>query len=280
MTILMSILLGIIQGIAEFIPVSGSGHFAIIMALFDNAQIRENNAVFMVFMHLATLISICVAFRKEIGEMISDSLEYLRDRGDSVSGEAAALKPPARTTLFVIIGTLPMLIALIFRGRVEALMLNTAFVGFALIATGALLIVTDKYIKRGSKSEKTMQLADALLIGLAQVVATLPGFSRSGTTIAVGLARGFSGSFAVKFSLLLSIPTVFGGVIFYISRAVSSGAGFSLFGTYLIGFAIATVIGFFAIQILRRILAKGGFGKIAFYCLIVGAVTLIISLIF
>ena len=278
MTILTAMFLGLIQGIAEFLPISSSGHLSILQNLFNVEYPDESHLLFDVLLHLATLVSICAAYRQELKEMLSDGLEYLRMRGDNEADEPVVLKPPARTLLFILIGTLPLFIALIFSGSIAQLFLNTIFVGFALLITGGILFVSDKYIIRGRKTEKTMQLSDALIIGLAQAAATLPGLSRSGTTIAVGLSRGLIGSFAVRFSLLLSIPAVLGATIIALYRSIRDGADLSLFGVYFVGFVIAAAVGFFTIQVLRRLI-KGGFGKIAYYCWGLGIITILLSLI-
>jgi len=275
----MAIFLGIVQGIAEFLPISSSGHLSILQNLLSMDYYDDAHLLFDVLLHLGTLVSICAVYKKELKEMLSDGIEYLQSRSDSVPGEPIVLKAPGRTLLFILIGTLPLFIALIFSGSIARLFFNTAFVGFALCVTGGLLFVSDKYIKRGNKTEKTMQLSDAVIIGFAQCIATLPGLSRSGTTITVGLARGLSSGFAVRFSLLLSIPAVLGATIVALFRAISNGADFSLFGVYFAGFIVAAVVGFFTIQFLRRLLKRGGFGYIPFYCWIVGGLTLIISLI-
>jgi len=275
----MAIFLGIVQGIAEFLPISSSGHLAILQNLLSMDYDDESHLLFDVLLHLGTLVSICFVYRKDIKAMISDALEYLRIRGDSEAGEPLSLKPPARALLFILVGTLPMFIALIFSGFVAQLFFRMGFVGFALCVTGGLLFVSDRYIKRGNKTEKTMSLADALIIGCSQAVAVLPGLSRSGTTIAVGLVRGLSGSFAVRFSLLLSVPAVVGATIVAIWRAARGNADFSSFPAYLVGFIVAAVVGFFAIQILRRLMAKRGLGKFAYYCWAIGVLTMLLSLI-
>ena len=279
MSVLLSLFLGLVQGITEFLPISSSGHLSILQNLFNLNYSEENNLLFEVLLHLGTLISICVVYRLEIRAMISEGLEFLRMRGDSELDEPAVLKPHARELLFVIIGTIPMIIALIFSNSVSRLFFSTGFIGFALIITGGLLFVSDKYVPKGNKTEKTMSLADALIIGLSQAVATLPGLSRSGTTISVGLARGLNGGFAVRFSLLLSIPAVLGATIVSLFKAIRDGIDFSLFPKYLAGFVVAAIIGFFAIQFIRRLMKKGGFGKFAYYCWGVGALTLILSLV-
>ena len=278
MTILMSLFLGLVQGITEFLPVSSSGHLSILQNLLNLDYSEEYNLLFEVLLHLGTLISVCVAYRIELKAMISDGLEFLRMRRESDLDEPIVLKPSARALLFVLIGTIPLFITLIFTRGISRLFLNTGFIGFALLITGGLIFVSDKYVKRGNRTEKTMTFMDAIVIGLAQAVAVLPGLSRSGTTISVGLARGLSGSFAVRFSLLLSIPAVLGATVVTLFKAIRGGIDFSLLPIYLVGFVVATVVGFFTIQILRRLMTKGGFGKIAYYCWGVGVLTLILSI--
>jgi len=278
MSVIMALFLGIVQGIAEFLPISSSGHLSILQNLFNMNYSDESHLLFDVLLHLGTLVSICAVYRAELKEMIKDGVEYLQMKSDSNADEPVVLKPPGRALLFIIIGTIPMLLALIFSNAVSRLFFNTYFIGFALLITGGLLFVSSRYIRQGNKTDKTMTMADALLIGLAQAVAVLPGLSRSGTTIAVGLARGLTGAFAVRFSLLLSIPAVIGATLVSIFRAISNGADFGLLPTYLAGFIVAAGIGYFAIQFLRRLMAKGNIGYFSYYCWIVGFITIIWSL--
>jgi undecaprenyl-diphosphatase len=277
MTVIMALFLGLVQGIAEFLPISSSGHLSILQNLFNMDYSEESHLLFDVLLHLGTLVAICAVYRKEIKEMISDGLEYLRLKSDSNADEPVALKPPGRTLLFIIIGTLPLVFVLFLPG-ISRLFFSTFFIGFALLITGCLLFVSTKYIKEGNKTDKTMTMTDAILIGLAQFVAVLPGLSRSGTTISVGLARGLTGAFAVRFSLLLSIPAVLAATIVSVYRSIAGDADFSLLPTYLAGFVVAAFVGYFAIQFLRRIMAMGKFGNFAYYCWGVGAVTIIWSL--
>jgi undecaprenyl-diphosphatase len=278
MTVIMSIFLGLVQGVTEFLPISSSGHLSILQNLFSINYTEDEHLLFTMFLHMGTLISIIFVYKKEIQAMISDSLGFLRMRSESDSEEPVVMKPPARALLFVLVGTAPMLIALIFMKSISRLFFSVGFIGFALLITGGLLYASDKFIAKGNKTEKTMTLGDALIIGLAQAVAVLPGLSRSGTTISVGLARGLSGSFAVRFSLLLSIPAVFGATLVSLFNAIRGGINFALLPAYLIGFIVATVVGFFAIQLIRRLISKG-LGKFAYYCWGVGALALIMSLI-
>ena len=172
-----------------------------------------------------------------------------------------------------------MFAAVFFVGAIERLFFNTFFIGFAFLITGGLLYVSSRLIKQGNKTDKTMTIFDAFIIGLAQSVALLPGLSRSGTTIAVGLARGLTGAFAVRFSLLLTIPAILGGFAVTLFRAITEGADFSLIPIYLLSFFVAAVVGYFAIQLIRRLMAKGLFGNIAYYCWGIGVITIIWSFI-
>jgi len=276
MTVIIALFLGVVQGIAEFLPISSSGHLSIFQNLFRMEYSDESHLLFDVLLHLGTLVSIVAVYRVEIKEMIRDGLEYLRLKSDSNYDEPVALKPPGRALLFIIIGTLPLLPFVFI--PFSRLFFNTFFIGFALIMTGCILFVASKYIKEGNKTDKTMTIADALLIGLAQAVALLPGLSRSGATISVGLARGLTGSFAIRFSMLLSIPAVIGATLLSIYRAISNGADFSLLPMYLAGFVVAAGVGYFAIQFLRRIMTLGKFGNFAYYCWGIGILALIWSL--
>ena len=279
MKVLMSMFLGLVQGITEFLPVSSSGHLSILQNLFHLEYSENGNLLFDVLLHLGTLVSIFVVYWKDIKSMVTDGLDFLRRRSEPDSDEPIVLKPPGRVLLFVIIGTIPMFVAVLFKNNVERLFTNTAFIGFALIMTGGLLFVSDRYLKKGSKTEKTMSMGDALVIGLAQAVAIIPGLSRSGTTISVGLARGLSGTFAVRFSLLLSIPAVLGSMVVTLYSAIRGGADFSLLPIYLAGFIVAAIVGYFSIQVIRMLMNKGKFDNLAYYCWGIGALTLILTLV-
>jgi len=279
MTLIMALFLGLVQGIAEFLPISSSGHLSILQNLFNLEYSEEKHLLFDVLVHVGTLVSICAVYRTEIRAMISEGLDYLHMRSDTNADEPIVLKPPARALLFVIIGTLPMFIAVIFASNVARLYFNLTFIGFALLITGGLLFVSDKYITKGNKTEKTMTAMDAFIIGLSQAITIFPGLSRSGTTISVGLARGLSGTFAVRFSLLLSIPAITGAAIVSLYKAIRDGADFGLLPVYLAGFVVAAAVGFFAIQFIRRLMARGSFGKFAYYCWGVGVITIVLSLV-
>ncbi|MCL2079851.1 MAG: undecaprenyl-diphosphate phosphatase [Oscillospiraceae bacterium] len=278
MPVFMAIFLGIVQGVAEFLPISSSGHLAVFQNLFNLNYYEEQHLLFDVVLHLGTLISIVVVYWKDIREMLRDGISYLRMKSDSNDDEPVVLKPPGRALLFVLIGTLPMALSMIFYNSISLLFANTFFIGFAFLITGGLLFVSSKYIKQGNKTDKTMTAVDALIIGLAQAVATLPGLSRSGTTIVVGLSRGLTGAFAVRFSLLLSIPAVLGATLVSFFKAVAAGFDLMQLPTYLAGFVVAAGLGYVMIQTLRRIMSKGNFGYFSYYLWALGLIVITWSL--
>lgn len=180
--------------------------------------------------------------------------------------------------MLVIVGTLPLFLILPIKDWVEQLYYNTYFIGFALLATGALLYLSDR-LSRGKKTEKGATVVDALLVGASQALATVPGLSRSGTTIAVGMLRGYDRSFAVRYSFLLSLPAVLGANILSLKNAVEGGIDWSMLPVYLFGMVIAAVAGYFSIRLVNLLANKGKFGNFAYYCWAVGALALILSVL-
>ena len=172
---------------------------------------------------------------------------------------------------------LPLALAAVLNKYVESLYQNTFFIGFAFLMTGVLLFAADR-MGHGNKNERGATLGDAVVVGLAQMIAVVPGLSRSGTTISAGLLRGFGRNFAVKFSFLLSIPAVLGANLVSLVKAFAVGVDWSMAPKYLVGVLVAFVSGYFAIYLLRMIVQRGKFGGFAYYCWGAGLVTLILSL--
>ena len=186
--------------------------------------------------------------------------------------------PRRRLLLFLIAATLPLIPAALLNDWLDPLFYNTFFIGFALIVTGFLLLSADRF-GHGNKTEKAMTLSDAMVIGLAQMIAVVPGLSRSGTTISAGLLRGFDRTFAVRFSFFLSIPAVLGANLLSLVKAISAGIDWAEVPMYLCGVAAAFVFGYLAIFALNRIVQRGKFGGFCYYCWGAGLLTLILSLI-
>ena len=218
MSLFNAIILGLIQGISEFLPISSSGHLSIAQNLFGLEMEGSGDMFFEVLLHLGTLAAVFVAYWSDIKEMI---LEFFRTVSDIRKGGMPNPIPPARRLiLLIIIGTLPLFAVLPIQDFVEGLSSNTYFVGGALLVTGLLLFLSDR-IKKGRKNAASATVWDILLVGVGQAIATCPGISRSGTTIAVGCFAGLERKFAVRFAFLLSIPAVLGANILEIAPVVS-----------------------------------------------------------
>ena len=274
MTYLTAFLLGLIQGVAEFLPISSSGHLAIAQNLLGLESASSVPEFFDVLLHLGTLIAVFAAYWKDICEMV---VEFFRGIGDLAHRSTPSPVPPARRLiLLIIVGTLPLFAVLPVRKAVQGLGDNMVFVGAALIVTGFLLFLCDR-VRKGRKTERSATWLDALLVGVGQAVATLPGVSRSGMTITAGCFVGYERRFAVRFSFLLSIPAVLGANILSIGDAVKAGINGAELPMYLVGVVTAAVVGYLCIRLLKYVADKGRFGAFAYYCWAVGILTLVLQ---
>ena len=271
MTFLSSFLLGLVQGIAEFLPISSSGHLAIAQNLLG-----MSDAGTVPVLHLGTLVAVFVAYWADIKDMV---LEFFRGAGDLIHHSTPNPVPPARRLiLLIILGTLPLFVVLPVKDAVQGLSNSMAFIGAALIVTGVLLFVSDR-VKKGRKNERTATWLDVLIVGIGQAIATMPGISRSGMTITTGCFVGFERKFAVRFSFLLSIPAVLGANILSLADAAKAGINWAEVPVYLVGVVTAAVVGYLCIRLLRFIADRGKFGAFAYYCWAVGVLTLVLNVI-
>ena len=275
MTILQSLFLGLVQGIAEFLPISSSGHLSVFQNLFG-MNAGEDQLLFDVLLHLGTLVAVCVVYWNDIVKIVRECVELVRGIGHPVPGERKR-SGGVRLLLMIVLATLPLVLVLPVHDSVEKLYYSTFFIGLAFLATGGMLFCADR-MPRGGKSEKNMRITDALLIGVCQALATMPGLSRSGTTITAGVATGLDRRFAVKFSFLISIPAVLGANLISLVKAFKAGVDWSMVPTYLLGMVVAMISGYFALNLLRYIAKKGRFGWFAYYCWFAGAVTLLLTI--
>ena len=276
MSYLTAVLLGLVQGVTEFLPVSSSGHLAIAEQLLNLQGASNVPEFFDVLLHLGTLVAVFIAYWDDIRDMI---VELFAGIGDLAHHSTPNPVPPARRLiLLIIVGTLPLFVMVPFRHFFSSLGDNMYFIGGALIFTGILLFVSDR-VRHGRKTEKTATLLDALLVGLGQAVALCPGISRSGMTITTGCFAGFERKFAVRFAFLLSIPAVIGANILSLKDAIDAGIDWASVPAYLVGVAVAAVSGYACIRLLRYIADKGRFGAFAYYCWAVGALTLALTIL-
>ena len=277
MTYFMSILMGIIQGVAEFLPISSSGHLALFQTFFGMENMEEKYMFFTVLLHFGTLISVCMVYWRDIVDMIREfflGIAALAGRKDT----GVAPPPARRMVMLIIIATVPLFVMVFLHDAVNQLFSNSIMVSCALLATGFILFFSDR-MARGHKTAKNATVADALIVGCGQALAVIPGLSRSGTTISVGMMRGFDRAFAVRFSFLMSLPAVLGANVLEIKDALASNFPIEELPMYLVGVAVSAVVGYFAIRLVKSLSDKGKFGKFAYYCWAVGLGSLVAGIV-
>lgn len=278
MNYLFSIAMGFLQGVAEFLPISSSGHLTLFQYFFSPDQNPEElDMLFTILLHFGTLVSVFVYYWQDIIDMIREFFLGISDLFSRKGSHQGRPPEARRLVLMIIVGTLPLFAVLLVKDTVDAAFSNVTFVSVALIATGFLLFFSDRMAK-GRKNGRTATIRDALLVGCAQAVGTLPGISRAGSTISAGMLCGFDRTFAVRFSFLLSLPAVLGANILEIADAVKAGGvDVSKLPMYLVGMVVAGVVGYFAIRLVNLLANKGKFGAFAYYCWAVGVISLVAS---
>lgn len=262
MDLLEGILLGIVQGLTEFLPVSSSGHLEIGKALLGDISVSEDSLIFTVVLHFATALSTIIVFRKDILIIISQLIKF--DWNEDT-----------QFIVKIIISILPAgFIGLLFEEELESLFGdNIAFVGGMLLVTALLLILAD----RTKETNKKVGFWDAFIIGMSQAVAMLPGISRSGATISTAVVLGNDKSKAARFSFLMVIPLIFGKIIKdIISEELSYNS--ANFVSLSAGFLAAFISGLFACKLMIRLVKNSQLKYFAYYCFALGLLTLFITL--
>ncbi len=245
MTTIEAFILGMIQGLTEFLPVSSSGHLVIFQHLFGIQQV----ITFDVIVHLGTLVAVFIAFREDI-------VGILR-------------RPFCKLTYLILLGTVPAgLAGYLLAPLVEKAFESLLVVGLGLIFTGVVLKYSEHMANqyRGLKQSEGSSYKDALFIGCIQALAIVPGISRSGSTIAAGLLAGLEREFAARFSFLLSIPVILGAGVFELKDVIGSGMPGSELTTYIIGFVTSAVFGYLAIKVVLNLVKEGRLSIFAYYC--------------
>jgi undecaprenyl-diphosphatase len=271
-TLIEAIILGIVQGLTEPLPVSSSAHLVIVPALIPG--FHQPDVAFDVLLHLGTLIAVVFFLRREIGELFA-SLMPGKAQTDPVPGTAAGEKAAnRRMILWIMIATfLTGVIGILFKDRIERLFESVETTACMLFITGILLFLSD-LVKTNKRRKEEMDLTDGIVIGLVQAVALIPGISRSGSTITFGIFRGLERETSARFSFLLSIPAIGGAVILKSADLLRLAVGDM--PVLCAGFIAATITGFLSLKLLFAIINKTGLAPFAYYCWFVGAVTLIV----
>ena len=267
MDILQGIIIGIVQGLTEFLPVSSSAHLVFIQNILG----VESSLAFDTFLHLGSLLAVLWFFRADIIKMIVSWISSLSDIIHGRFREGFYDDPYKRLAWYVIIATIPVgLAGVFFEDSVDALFSGALYVpAFFLFVTGTILYLSQR-MTSGSINFRNITGKHALFMGLGQACAILPGLSRSGTTIAAGLVAGLDKEFAAKFSFILSIPAILGAFILQV-KDIGSAMDANFLPVFL-GFVAAFISGYIAIKWMLDLIQKRNLDIFAYYCWIVGIV--------
>lgn len=280
MNFIQAILMGIVQGLSEFLPVSSSAHLVFtsnFYKVFKNIPIvaQSNEEVFFdIMLHLGTLIAVLIFFRKDVLDILRALISACKKRDFS--------EHKAKLALYIIVGTLVTIaLALPFNEIAEHLVYHPALVGGLLIITGGVLFFSEYLSKKKDNKSDRVNLKQALLIGLAQGVAVLPGFSRSGWTMATGLFTGLDRQTAARYSFLLSIPIILGASMVYpiIKIDIAEAVGYNWFAI-LAGTVVSGIVGYLCIKYFMKFISKFSLNVFGYYCVIMGGFTLVFFNIF
>ena len=285
MSVFQAIFLGIVQGVTEFLPVSSSGHLAIFQNLF---HIDTGGSVaFDVMLHVGTLLVVFLVYWKDICKLVLEAFRMLGDcfynlrvilagRSSQMTGKKRRIirNNYRKFVVLVIVSTIPTgLIGYFGRKLIEDASSSLIVPGICLLITGVILFLSDR-VENCWKIPKDVSWGEGILIGIAQGFATLPGISRSGTTISACTFCGFERKFAVKYSFILSIPAILGAAVLELKDLVNESMSPSMIGNYVCGMIAAAVFGYIAIRVVGQVVIKRKMRMFAYYCFAAGAVAI------
>ncbi|MGI6722037.1 MAG: undecaprenyl-diphosphate phosphatase [Anaerovoracaceae bacterium] len=277
LTYLQSVILGLVQGLAEFLPVSSSGHLALLQHFFGISG--DSVLLFTVLLHVGTLVSVFIVYWRDIADLL---IELVHTFADLFSGRGLRINcnPTRRLGFMIIVATIPTgLIGVLFNDTFEGFYSSITVIGIGLLITGVILMVADK-MGRGRKNVKRMLWRNAVFIGIMQGIAITPGISRSGSTLFGGLITGLERKFAVKFAFLISIPSILGSVVMEFPAAIEAGTANMAVGPVLAGIAVAAVSGLIAIKAMIKLVSDKKLSYFSYYVWAVGAAVIIYSVFF
>ena len=272
-----AVVLGLLQGLAEFLPISSSGHLALAQSLFGVEA--DKVLLFAVLLHLGTLIAVFVVYWKDLWELIVELCVTIKDL---CTGKGLRLeeRPVRKLGVMIIVATIPTaVIGLLFNDFFEGLYSSMVAVGIGFLITGVLMFLAEK-MGSVNRDIRKMNCRNALFIGVLQGIAIYPGISRSGSTLVGGLTTGLKREFAVKFAFLISIPSILGSVVLEAPKALEGDLDTALLGPILAGMLVAAVSGYFAIKTMIRIVSNKKLSYFSYYVWILGLCTIGYGLFF
>ena len=273
MTLLKAIILAIVQGITEFLPISSSGHLAILQIMFN---IKDGNVFFSQVLHFGTLLSILLVYHKQVINMI---VEFFKMLGSLIKREKIKLNHYQKLALYIIVATIPtVIIALFIEKFLNQLYMSSLIIGVCFIITAFMIYFIDINIR----GKETMKITNAgmprvLVIGAVQGVAALPGISRSGSTIFISHILGINKKDAVDFSFLLAIPAMLGGFILGLKDVFKEGSAVSFDDNAIVGLIVSFVTGVLAIRLIKVLIKKKKFHIFSYYLVVLGIICIVLN---
>lgn len=271
MTYFKAIILGLVQGIAEFLPISSSGHLALLQGLFGIEG--ESVLLFAVLLHVGTLVSVFICYWKDISELVVELFITIKD---IFTGKGLRLneRPVRKLGVMIIVATIPTaVIGVLFNDLFESFYSSFVAIGTGFIVTGVLMFLAER-MGSANRGIEQMNFRNALFIGILQGVAICPGVSRSGSTLIGGLTTGLRREFAVKFAFLISIPSILGSVVLEVPDAVKAGLDTAIIGPVVAGVLVAAVSGIIAIKGMIKIVSGKKLSYFSYYVWILGVITI------
>lgn len=294
MSLIGAIILGIIQGATEFLPVSSSGHLAIFKQLFG---LEDAGLAFDILLHVGTLIAVFIAFRKDIIELFVNGFGIVFDSVKNVGiwfsnfskrkylteEKKEYIKvistPYRRFAMLIIVTTIPTgIMGIVFDEVIENASRALIIPGICLLITGVLLLIADN-TEPGNKDVEKVTYKNAAVVGLVQGFATLPGISRSGSTIVACLVSKMDKTFAVKYSFIMSIPVILGAAVLEVPDAVKEGISKNDVISYVVGMAVAAGAGYVCIKTMLEVVRKQKYKVFSYYCFFMGTVAIITNFV-
>ncbi|ORJ57676.1 undecaprenyl-diphosphate phosphatase [Geothermobacter hydrogeniphilus] len=263
MTLGQAVFLGVVQGVAEFLPISSSGHLAIAQHYLRGFE--QPGVLFDVLLHLGTMLAVVIYFRSELAALIVSPLRRTDEQRKNF-----------RLLGLLLLASIPTgIIGLTFKETFEGLFDNIPLVASMLLVTGTLLFICERF-RNGRRDESRLTAVDAILVGIAQGLSIMPGISRSGSTIATLLLRGVEGETAARFSFLLALPAVGGATLLSIRDLQQVATG--TLPAYLAGATAAFIVGLFSIHLLMGVIRRRRLAAFGIYCWAVGLLVLLLNL--